>query len=836
MGGKNMSKLKKLLIAATCCFMLVAGITALTVTGNAGVTTARAAEPTGVDATIDSIHARATNGDFLVYVETNDVNWSSKDGYVGAADGILIDGAPASATSGYFRFGETSQIAMTMSFDLFPEDRTVLVQIPAGTVFGEIKLNSELRFNVFGHNGATTTSEERTIYWDNDSGAQDNRSRYLIWLNTKGQVDTSDGALKAETNRILIDGKAVNVEYTYGGGNTEYAALVNYSYFGEGITSCSQITDEHEIVFPKGLAIGNITLKEEFKAYVYLGNVKSEKILKEIALTGVEAAQRASDWLVRFTTDTALEGDAFSLSYGSVALTVGETKTEGWSYVCENGGVALTIDFDNVPANYGGRVSVAANTISSGATGGYIKITNNYSFILLNGTAHEDKTYTVEIKNGDTVLTSITYDVLDREAKLTALKAAINGLTPPEHYYYEVNLPETLPEKNCSYAVTVKPIEYDVIIGDAAAVKVAYGEKLTKPESDPTKDMTVDKVYTFDGWYNGDKKWDFETDTVQGDTTLVARFNESAREYDVKFGEDATATKAAYGNKLTAPTEEPTKTKEGYTVTFDGWYNGDKKWDFANDTVTGNLTLIAKFNETAITYNAKLTLGDGTEKDVSYTIENRAEKLAEAKALLSENNAQYAYTNDLPTELPLENGRTYTETRTLNEYDVKIGESATVKVAYGNKLTKPETDPTKDMTADKVYAFDGWYNGETKWNFDADTVKGDVTLVAKFTETARKYTVTITFVGLEKDEVTLQVEYNGTVDFSAYAEDGYNMTIKNGETEITGLTVTGDVNITITYAKKPAAAKKGCGGSVGGLGVMLTALGFAAVVFKKKRG
>ena len=830
-----MSKLKKLLIAATCCFMLVAGITALTVTGNAGVITARAAEPTGVDATIDSIHARATNGDFLVYVETNDVNWSSADGYAGAADGILIDGAPASATSGYFRFGETSQIAMTMSFDLFPEDRTVLVQIPAGTVFGNVKLNSELRFNVFGHNGATTTSEERTIYWDNDSGAQDGSSRYLIWLNTKGQVDTSENALKKETNRILIDGKSVNVEYTYGGGNTEYAALVNYSYFGEGITSCSQITDEHEIVFPKGLAIGNITLKEEFKAYVYLGNVKSEKILKEIALTGVEAAQRTSDWLVRFTADKALAGDAFSLSYGSVALTAGETKTEGWAYVCENGGMALTIDFDNVHADFGGRVTVAANTISSGATGGYIKITNNYSFILLNGTAHEDKTYTAEIKNGDTVLTSITYDVLDREAKLTALKAAINGLTPPEHYYYEVKLPETLPEENCSYQVTVKPIEYDVIIGDAAAVKVAYGEKLTKPESDPTKDMTVDKVFTFDGWYNGDTKWNFETDTVSGDTTLVAKFTDSAREYDVKFGE-ADAAKVAYGSKLTAPTEEPSETKEGYNVTFDGWYNGDKKWDFANDVVTGNLTLVAKFNETVITYTAELTLGDGTKKDISYTVENRTEKLAEAKKLLGADDDQYTYTNDLPTELPLENGKTYTETRTVNEYDVKFGEAAAAKVAYGSKLTKPETDPTKDMTVDKVYTFDGWYNGETKWNFDADTVKGDVTLVAKFTETARKYTVTITFVGLEKDEVTLQVEYNGTVDFSAYAEDGYNMTVKNGETEITELTVTGDVNITITYAKKPAASKKGCGGSVGSIGVMLTALGFAAVVFRKKRG
>lgn len=830
-----MSKLKKLLIAATCCFMLVAGITALTVTGNAGVTTARAAEPTGVDATIDSIHARATNGDFLVYVETNDVNWSSANGYAGAADGILIDGQPASATSGYFRFGETSQIAMTMSFDLFPEDRTVLVQIPAGTVFGNVKLNSELRFNVFGHNGASTTSEERTIYWDNDSGAQDGSSRYLIWLNTKGQVDTSENALKKETNRILIDGKSVNVEYTYGGGNTEYAALVNYSYFGEGITSCSQITDEHEIVFPKGLAIGNITLKEEFKAYVYLGNVKSEKILKEIALTGVEAAQRTSDWLVRFTADKSLAGDAFSLSYGSVALIAGETKTEGWAYVCENGGMALTIDFDNVPADFGGRVTVSANTISSGATGGYIKITNNYSFVLLNGTAHEDKTYTVEIKNGDTVLTSITYDVLDREAKLTALKAAINGLTPPEHYYYEVKLPETLPEENCSYQVTVKPIEYDVIIGDAAAVKVAYGSKLTKPESDPTKDMTVDKVYTFDGWYNGDKKWDFETDTVQGDTTLVARFNESAREYDVKFGEDATATKAAYGSKLTAPTEEPSETKEGYNVTFDGWYNGDKKWDFANDVVTGNLTLVAKFNETVITYTAELTLGDGTKKDISYTVENRTEKLAEAKKLLGADDDQYTYTNDLPTELPLENGKTYTETRTVNEYDVKFGEADAAKVAYGSKLTRP-ADPTKDMTADKVYTFDGWYVGDTKWDFDADTVKGDVTLVAKFNETARKYAVTITFVGLEKDEVVLQVEYNGTVDFSAYAEDGYNMTVKNGENEIGELTVTGDANITVTYAKKPAASKKGCGGSVGSIGVMLTALGFAAVVFRKKRG
>ena len=315
---------------------------------------------------------------------------------------------------------------------------------------------------------------------------------------------------------------------------------------------------------------------------------------------------------------------------------------------------------------------------------------------------------------------------------------------------------------------------------------------------------------------------------------ITVTLTKTIKTFDVIIGE-AAAVKYNYGTKITAP-EDPTKTKDGYTVAFDGWYNGETKWNFETDTVTSNVTLVAKFNETINTYSAKLVLCDGTEKDVSYTIENRAEKLAEAKTFLGANDAQYTYTNDLPTELPLENGRTYTETRTLNEYDVKIGEAAATKVAYGSKLTKP-ADPTKDMTADKVYTFDGWYNGETKWNFEIDTVTSNVTLVAKFNETARKYTVTITFVGLEKDEVTLQVEYNGRVDFSAYAEDGYNMTIKNGETEINGLTVTGDANITVTYAKKPAAAKKGCGGSVNGVMPVLAilCLAGAVVVTKKKR-
>ena len=53
-----------------------------------------------------------------------------------------------------------------------------------------------------------------------------------------------------------------------------------------------------------------------------------------------------------------------------------------------------------------------------------------------------------------------------------------------------------------------------------------------------------------------------------------------------------------------------------------------------------------------------------------------------------------------------------------------------VQVEKGEKLTKP-ADPTKS-SADCEYAFLGWYNGETAWDFDKDVVTQDLTLTAKW--------------------------------------------------------------------------------------------------------
>lgn len=213
---------------------------------------------------------------------------------------------------------------------------------------------------------------------------------------------------------------------------------------------------------------------------------------------------------------------------------------------------------------------------------------------------------------------------------------------------------------------------------------------------------------------------------------ITVTLTKTIKTFDVKIG-DAEAVKYNYGTKIIKPATDPEKAADAeYTYTFAGWYNGETEWNFETDTVTENVTLTAKFDKTAITYTLTFKSVDGTETTVSYTTLTRAEKLAELKALLHTDDAQYSYTNTLPAELPLKNGEIYEEKRAVKKYTVKIGDGDSAQVEYGAKLTKPATDPVKEEDDEYSYTFKGWYNGETEWNFETDTVTGNVTLTAKF--------------------------------------------------------------------------------------------------------
>ena len=170
---------------------------------------------------------------------------------------------------------------------------------------------------------------------------------------------------------------------------------------------------------------------------------------------------------------------------------------------------------------------------------------------------------------------------------------------------------------------TKRSYEVKFMNGETAVstVTVEYGAEATLPEN-PTKDATVDKAYTFDGWYTqaegGEKVTDF---TITGATVYYAHFTDSARKYTVTFknGDVVVSTaEVEYNDKATLP-ENPSKDATVDKVyAFDGWYTqaegGDKVTEI---TVTGDVTYYAHFTDSARTYSITFKNGDTVLKTVT---------------------------------------------------------------------------------------------------------------------------------------------------------------------------------------------------------------------------
>ena len=214
-------------------------------------------------------------------------------------------------------------------------------------------------------------------------------------------------------------------------------------------------------------------------------------------------------------------------------------------------------------------------------------------------------------------------------------------------------------------------VAFDSQGGSAVASQtVTAGGKAAKP-GDPTR-----SGYNFGGWYRDSDcttAWSFDTDTVTGDVTLYAKWTEPLPDIcTVAFdsqGGSAVPSQTVTAGGKAAKPGDPTRS--GYN--FGGWYQESDcttAWSFDADTVTGDITLYAKWTE----------------------------------------------------PLP--------DTCTV-AFDSRGGSAVPSQtITAGGKAAKPG-DPTRSG-----YNFGGWYRDSdcaTPWNFDADTVTGDVTLYAKWT-------------------------------------------------------------------------------------------------------
>lgn len=91
---------------------------------------------------------------------------------------------------------------------------------------------------------------------------------------------------------------------------------------------------------------------------------------------------------------------------------------------------------------------------------------------------------------------------------------------------------------------------------------------------------------------------------IKEDVTITVNFVRTDREYQVTFlslGEEfCDGQTLVYGEKVVLPDGTPQKSSDArHEYGFDGWFNGETKWDFEKDTITDDLVLTAKFKITA---------------------------------------------------------------------------------------------------------------------------------------------------------------------------------------------------------------------------------------------
>ena len=226
------------------------------------------------------------------------------------------------------------------------------------------------------------------------------------------------------------------------------------------------------------------------------------------------------------------------------------------------------------------------------------------------------------------------------------------------------------------------------------ALTVAEGSKLTVVQTPAPTDIPADK--SFGGWFKDaacTQPWNNNSDTVTADMTLYAKWNDILTvTFNVQsIGKAPASVTVVKGSKLSAA-QTPAPTDIPADKSFGGWFKDaacTQPWNNNSDTVTADMTLYAKWNKSAS-----------------------------------------------PSEPPIPpNPENVTVTLDLQGFGSLPAGTETITVPKNSKLHPAQLPPPEDIPANKK--FDGWYKETVcanKWDIDSDTVTGDITLYAKWTD------------------------------------------------------------------------------------------------------
>ena len=267
--------------------------------------------------------------------------------------------------------------------------------------------------------------------------------------------------------------------------------------------------------------------------------------------------------------------------------------------------------------------------------------------------------------------------------------------------------------------------------------KMAYGNMIELPATNPSKVADVQYTYTFDGW-NG---YTSGMTVADEDMVFEARFSKNINVYEITFTVDGSSktSKMEYGSVITLP-EVPTRESTVDTVyAFKGW-----KGYSDGMTVSGDAEFTAEFTESLRCYNIVFLYDNGnaiSETKIGYGLP------IETPSAEKESTAQYDFSflgwvdaNGSAIAVPATVSGDFTAyasyTENLRQYTVSFvsggEEYAKFVLYYGNAVVVPSEVPAKESDADFDYAFSGW-NGYT----DGMKVTGEASFTAEFSKNVK---------------------------------------------------------------------------------------------------
>ena len=249
--------------------------------------------------------------------------------------------------------------------------------------------------------------------------------------------------------------------------------------------------------------------------------------------------------------------------------------------------------------------------------------------------------------------------------------------------------------------------------------------------------------------------------------------------------------------------------KSEYTLTIKAGFTlvtKDGTVFYTTEDMCYNVTSDACTKVYAVSFNGANTVYVNANSVVEYPVDLSEKKAEDAQYSYMYNwflNGElYDFSSPVTANIDLTSDGTFTSI--LKKYTVTFNGVNATEYAYGSKIEKPTVVPTKQSTVEYDYIFDAWYNGETEWDFENDTVSGNVELEAKYTVTTRTYSVT--FDGANATEYAYGSKIEKPADPTKESTAEYDYAFDawyNGETEwdFENGTVVGNVNLVAKYTE-----------------------------------